>query len=80
MNNANQILSARVPKAFWIPSKNRFISAGQMVKIYKFCKANPGVEVKETIKGWWPGTTDEVLNQIREGIHERIYLRQFINN
>ncbi len=73
--NVKQILSVKVPKHFWIPSKNKFITAKAMVQIYKFCKANPGVQVKETIKGWWPGTTDEVLQQIREGIHERIYLR-----
>lgn len=77
MNDVKQILSAKVPKAFWIPSKNRFISAGQMVKIYKFCKANPGVEVKETIKGWWPGTTDEVLNQIRERYSRNNLFKRF---
>ena len=74
----NQILTARVPKHFWIPSKQRFISAGKYVSMWKFCKDNPGLEVKETISGWWPGTTDEVLKQIRSGLHERIYLRQFV--
>ena len=66
------VLSVRVPKCFWIPSKGYYISAGNLVKMYKFCKANPGMAVKETISGWWPGTTDDVLNQIRAGIHERI--------
>lgn len=74
----NEILSARVPKHFWIPSKDRFITAGQYVALYKVCKANPGQEVKETISGWWPGTTDEVLSQIWEGIQERINLRPLI--
>lgn len=74
------ILSVRVPKVFWIPSKQMFISAGNYVKMYKFCKANPGMKVKETISKWWEGTTDEVLNEIRAGIHERIYLRQFIKS
>lgn len=76
----DQILSARVPKAFWIPSKNKFISTGAMVQIYKFCKANPGMPVKESISGWWQSTTDEVLAEIQKGIHERIYLRQFIKS
>jgi len=75
----NTKLTAKVPKHFWIPSKNMFITAGQMVSIYKKCKANPNTPVKETICNWWGGTTDDILNEIREGIHERIYLRQFIN-
>ena len=76
--NVQEILSVRVPKYFWIPSKNRFITAGQMVQLWKFCKENPGLEVKESIQGWWPSTTDEVLKQIRDAMHERIYLRQFV--
>ena len=74
-----ETLTKRVPKHFWIPSKQMFITAGQYVALYKKCKANPGAAVKETIRQWWPGTTDQILQEIREAIHERIYLRQFIN-
>jgi hypothetical protein len=78
IKNVKNILAVRVPKAFWIPSKGIFISAGQMVNIYKQCKANPGMQVKQTIGSWAGGTTDDILQEIRKGIHERIFLRQFV--
>jgi len=80
MQKPNEILSSRVPKHFYIPSRQSFITAGEYVKIWRFCISNPGMAVKQTIQGWWQGTTDEILKQIRDGLHERIYLRQFIKN
>jgi hypothetical protein len=72
------MLTAKLPKHFWISSKQQFITTGQYLQLYKFCKQNPGMEVKETISNWWGGTTDDVLREIRNGVHERIYLRQFL--
>ena len=74
-----QTLSVKVPKHFYIPSIQSYITAGQYVAMYKKCKANPGQNVERTISQWWGGTTDDVLNEMRQAIHERIYLRQFIN-
>lgn len=71
-------LTARVPKSFWIPSRHKFISVQQYLAIYNWCKDNPGQPVQYTLSCWWGGTTDDLLREIRKGIHERIYLRQFI--
>lgn len=74
----SKALTAKLPKHFWIPTRQRFITTGQYVQLYWFCKQNPGMEVKETICDWSGGTTDDVLREIRKGVHERIYLRQFL--
>jgi hypothetical protein len=74
----DQTLTSKLPKHFWIPSRQMFITVNQYMQLYRFCKDNPGLEVKETICNWWGGTTDDVINEIRKGIHERIYLRQFL--
>lgn len=71
-------LTVKLPKHFWIPSKQKFITTGEYVAMYKKCKANPGIPVKETICNWWGGTTDDIIKEIQAGIHERIYLRQFV--
>ena len=75
-----QTLTTKLPKHFYIPSIQKFITVGQYVALYKKCKSNPGQQVERTISKWWGGTTDDVINEIRQGIHERIYLRQFINS
>ena len=77
-NPPRNLQGVKVPKAFYIRHHKKYLSAGEMVHIYKFCKANPGVGVRQTLNNWWGGTTEDVLAEIRQGIHERIYLRQFI--
>ena len=71
-------LTAKLPKYFYIPSIQAFISLRKYLNIYQYCKDNPGVEVKQTISKWWGGTTDDILKEIQIGIHERIYLRKFL--
>ena len=72
-------LTARLPKAFFIPSVSIYISTGDYLKLYRKCKANPGQKVPQTITQWWEGTTDDVLNEIMAGIHDRINQRPAIN-
>jgi hypothetical protein len=62
-------------KLHYIPSIQRMITAGQLVAMVKKCKDNPGMKVEMTIAKWWPGTTDDVIEEIRHYIHDAINQR-----
>ena len=72
-------LTARLPKAFFIPSVSSYISTGEYIKVWKVCKANPEKEYKQTITMWSGGTGADVLREIMDGIHDRINQRPLIN-
>jgi hypothetical protein len=59
-------------RTIYIPSAQISITLGQYVDMYKKCKSNPSAEVKMTICKWWPGTAQDVLDEIMDGIHDRI--------
>jgi len=71
-------LNAKLPKKFYIPSIYRYISTADYVRMWKRCKANPGARVERTICKFWGGTTEDVIREIREGLHDRINLRGMI--
>jgi hypothetical protein len=44
--------------------------------MYSKCKANPNKRVKMTISKWYGGTTNDIIKEIVDGIHDRINNKQ----
>lgn len=76
-------MKVRVPKHYYVPSKQYFITAGQLVNIYQAIRTafnkNPDIEFQMSLQAWWPKTAGEILrNEIWPSIHDRINIRALI--
>lgn len=56
-----------------------FVVRGREVDVRDYAKmwrrvqqAPPGVTFKESLRGWWPISREELLEQFRDGMHDRI--------
>ena len=79
---ANCMRGAKVPKHFWLPGINRFITAGEYAKACNTIReAQPEQEFKASFECWYPRTANEILRiEIIPAIHERINVRGRMKN
>ena len=64
-----------------MPTKIITLGGGKQVPLssyvagIKTAKANPRATFSHGLTGWWPITGKEILDQFRDGIHDRINIR-----
>ena len=59
-------------RSIYLPALERSVSLGAYVQAIRKAKANPHAEFKHGLTTWWPVTGQAIVNQFREGMHERI--------
>jgi hypothetical protein len=55
-----------------IPAINRTVSLAAYVKAIKLALANPDMEFTHGLTTWWPTKGSEIVEQFRDGMHDRI--------
>lgn len=74
-------MNAPVTGVFASKTQVVIVVRGRQVDVRDYAKmwrrvqeAPPGSTFKESLRGWWPVTREELLEQFREGMHDRISL------
>lgn len=55
-----------------LPAIDRQVTLGAYVKAVKLAKANPDHIFKHGLTSWWSTSGAEIVEQFREGMHQRI--------
>ena len=58
-----------------LPAINRHVTLAAYVRAIRLAKANPDAEFKHGLTTWWPCTGREIMQQFRQGMHDRINQR-----
>ena len=58
-----------------LPAINRSVTLAAYVAAIKLAKANPDQTFKHGLTAWWPCTGQEIVQQFRRGMHDRISQR-----
>lgn len=58
-----------------LPAVNMKVSLPAYCAAIRLAKANPAREFKHGFTTWWPTTGREVMQQFRQGLHDRINIR-----
>ena len=59
-------------RTIYLPALERSVTLGAYVAAVKKAKQFPAHEFKHGLTCWWPVTGQQIVNQFREGMHERI--------
>ena len=55
-----------------LPAINRSVTLAAYVRAIKLAKANPDAEFKHGLTCWWSCSGREIMQQFRQGMHDRI--------
>ena len=58
-----------------LPAINRSVTLAAYVQAIRLAKANPGTTFKHGLTAWWPCTGQEIMQQFRAGMNDRINQR-----
>lgn len=59
-------------RTIYLPAIERRVSIGQYVKAIKLAKQHLDREFKQGLNCWWPCSGQDIVNQFRESIQDRI--------
>jgi hypothetical protein len=58
-----------------LPALGRSVPLGAYVRAIKLAKAHPDITFRHGLTAWWPCTGQEIMEQFRAGMHDRINQR-----
>ena len=59
-------------RTIYLPALERSVTIGAYVAAVKKAKRFPAHEFKHGLTTWWPVTGQQIVNQFREGMNQRI--------
>lgn len=59
-------------RTIYVPGLEKWVTIGQYVRAIGVAKKNLTVTFKHGLTCWWSCTGQEIVEQFRDGLHERI--------